>query len=52
MDVFCEICGMRWDEQDPGVRLVWAEVRWECVEEVPCFGRRQALETAPMEPGE
>jgi hypothetical protein len=49
MDVFCEICGKRWDAEDPGVRLVslvsLVDDRWECVEEVPCSGRRHALET-------
>lgn len=56
MDVFCEVCGKKWDQQDPAVRFVYGDGRWECVEEVPCFGRREALETAfgsmaPMRPG-
>ncbi len=47
--VFCAICPERWDALDPGVRYVHGDGRWECVDEVACFGRRsmqRALDAA------
>lgn len=49
MDVWCAICGHRWDSLDPGVRFVYGDGRWECYDEDLCFGRRAiqlALDTA------
>ena len=37
---FCQICGKAWDAQDPGVRYVHGDGRWECTDEVACFDRR------------
>lgn len=51
MDVWCEICGHRWDQLDPGVRFVYGDGRWECQDETLCFGRRAiavALEQATL----
>lgn len=51
MDVWCKICGFRWDLLDPGVRFVYGDGRWECMDEVQCFGRRSigaALELATV----
>jgi hypothetical protein len=49
MEVTCEICGHVWNQQDPEVRFVYGDGRWECRDEVQCFGRRaivRALEHA------
>ena len=43
MDVFCEICGTRWDSRDPGVRYIYGDGRWECYDEVACFARYSTL---------
>jgi hypothetical protein len=40
--VFCAIDGQQWDALDPGVRFVHGDGRWECVDEVACFGRLHA----------
>jgi hypothetical protein len=40
MDAWCEICGKRWDSRDPGVRYIYGDGRYECFDEVQCFGRR------------
>ena len=40
MDVFCDICGHRWDSRDPGVRYLYGDGRWECDDEPACFTRR------------
>lgn len=40
MDVFCEICGYRWDSRDPGVQFIHGDGLWECHDEAQCFGRR------------
>jgi alpha-D-ribose 1-methylphosphonate 5-phosphate C-P lyase len=39
-DVFCHICGQKWAEMDPSVRLVHGDGVWECSEESACFDRR------------
>lgn len=47
MDVWCEICGRRWDQLDPGVRYIYGDGRWECRDEEQCFMRR-AIEAASV----
>lgn len=39
MDVWCEICGHKWDSLNPAVRFVYGDGRWECADEVQCFAR-------------
>jgi hypothetical protein len=39
-DVFCDICGQRWDATDPGVRPYWSEYVWQCADESQCFTRK------------
>lgn len=49
MDVWCEICGHKWDSRDPGVRYLYGGGCWECFDEAQCFARRNigiALEQA------
>ena len=43
MDVFCEICGKKWDSRDPAVSYIYGDGRWECYSEVECFARYAAL---------
>jgi hypothetical protein len=40
MDVFCEICGHRWDSRDPDVTYWHGDGAWECADEGLCFERR------------
>lgn len=42
-DVFCSVCGWRWDMYDPGVTRWWSFDEWACTDESACFGRRAAL---------
>lgn len=46
MNVFCQICGMKWDSRDPGVRYLYGDDQWECYDEGPCFERHRALNVA------
>ena len=39
MDVFCHICGCRWDARDPAVRFIHGDGSWECYDEPACFDR-------------
>jgi hypothetical protein len=42
MDVWCEICGKRWDSRDPAVRYWYIGDEWACDDESACFDRRSA----------
>jgi hypothetical protein len=42
MDVWCEICGKRWDRRDPEVRFWYIGGEWSCDDESACFDRRSA----------
>lgn len=46
-DVFCNICGARYLEQDPAVTWIYGDGVWECADESLCADRRAmaALET-------
>ena len=55
MDVWCQICGHKWDARDPGIRYLYGDGHYECFDEVQCFGRlsiRRALDAAsePLRP--
>jgi hypothetical protein len=39
VDVWCEICGFKWDSLDPEVAYRYGDGRWECRNEVACFDR-------------
>jgi hypothetical protein len=47
-DVFCDICGRRWDAQDPEVLRFWSEHVWECRDESLCL-ERKAMNTLAEE---
>jgi hypothetical protein len=40
MDVFCEICGHRYDQRCPAVRYLAFDRAWTCTDEGLCFERR------------
>lgn len=41
MDVFCAICGQKWDMRDlVNVRRIWGEDHYECTDEGLCFERK------------
>ena len=39
-DVFCHICGHRYQETDPRVRFILTDHVWECADEADCFDRK------------
>jgi len=46
MDVFCDICGHRYNMTDPAVTL-HPGPQWECADEFACAHRRAASLTDP-----
>jgi hypothetical protein len=48
MDVFCSICGQRWDMRNPEVRRMGSDSTWECNDESACFTRK-AMNDLEME---
>jgi alpha-D-ribose 1-methylphosphonate 5-phosphate C-P lyase len=43
-DVFCNICGHKWSEQDPGVTFIYGDHVWECFDEAMCAERKAMTE--------
>ena len=39
-DVWCEICGTRFSEQDPEVTFHYDSHTWECTDEAMCLERK------------
>lgn len=39
-EVFCNICGHPWLEQDPGVDYIYGDGVWECADQSLCADRR------------